>query len=190
MLTAIIIIGFLVVYAGDKSGVVWMIVETVRYLPEASVSILNGIDYTDDTPFSQNVYGAAKRLLTIRDAWSIFLEFPIMGVGFFAYSYHSPEFGTAENFYFQLLAETGLFGLSFFMIFLYLVSRYLGTGFQPGSFAYRYQIGFKGVFIAALVANLTGTLFYDQRIWGLFLFLSAIQIRLVLDHRRKVKQLK
>ena len=170
----------------SEAGVISMVVETAIFLPEASVLVLDGFDYSQDMGFSANVYGAAKRFLTVLDAFSTFLANPIMGVGFFGYSYHSPEFGTAENFYLQLLAETGFFGLLFFIVFLYLISRYFNNVFSPGSFEYRYQIGFRAVFYGVLIANLTGTIFYDHRIWGIFLFLSAIQIRLAVDHKLKL----
>lgn len=164
-----------------------MILETITYLPKAIPMLLEAEDYSESMGFSINVFGAAKRVLTILEAFKTFIESPFLGCGFFGFSYHSPQFGTAESFYAQMLAETGIVGFFLLLAFLVTVWRYTNTKFKADSFAYKYQIGFRGAFIAAIVANLTGTLFYDQRIWGLILVLAAIQIRLSREESQKQK---
>jgi len=189
-LATVVCFVLLIVIFGEfflKSGFGSMIYETITYLPRAIPLVIEAEDYSGSMDFSINVFGAANRALTIFEAFRMFIESPFLGCGFFGFSYHSLRFGTAENFFAQMLAETGAFGFTLLVIFLFSVWRYTKTHFKTGSFAYTYQIGFRGAFIASIITNLTGTLFYDQRIWGLFLVLIAIQIRLVRDERSRVK---
>jgi hypothetical protein len=125
----------------------------------------------------------------MREAFIVFLNFPLLGCGFFGFSYQAPELGTAESFYLQLLAETGIIGFGMLIMFLVKLWSYTKTEFHKGSFSYLYQIGFRGAFSAAIFANLTGTLFYDQRIWGLFLMLGAIQVKNVYSERTGQKNI-
>lgn len=173
----------------SKTGFGSMILETIVFLPRAIPMVLETQDYTESMGFSINVFGAAKRVLTILDAFKTFIESPVVGCGFFGYSFHSPHFGTAENFFAQMLAETGAIGGLLLISFLAFVWKHTRTNFMAGTFAYKFQRGFRGAFIVAIFANLTGTLFYDQRIWGLFLFLCAIQIRLVRDELSRLRSI-
>jgi hypothetical protein len=182
------IVVFIVFISETGFGV--RLIETVTYLPKAIPIVLQGQEYSHDMEFSINVFGAAKRILTVMEALYVFVEFPFLGCGFFGFSFYSPQFGTAECFYAQILAETGIIGFGLLFIFLFTVWKYTRTRYPIGTFAYKYQVGFRGAFVAALVANLTGTLFYDQRIWGLFLVLSAIQIRLAREEGQNVKSMK
>jgi hypothetical protein len=167
-----------------------MIKETVTRLPEAIPLALQYGEYSPDMDFSINVFGAAMRAVGIREAVMGFIQFPLFGVGFFGFSNYAPHIGTAENFFLQFLCETGIFG--FVGLFIYLRSIWLSTKmkFQENSFAGKYQRGFRSAFVALIIVNVTGTLFYDTRIWGLLLVLSAIQIRLVWDERRRLKDKK
>jgi hypothetical protein len=165
-----------------------LIKEIFSSLPDAISMALNYGEYTQDMGFSVNVYGAAMRLVGIREAFVGFIQKPIFGWGFFAFAAYAPNLGTAENFYMQFLCETGLIG--FFALFQYLrfIWKKTNTEFPLGSFPAKYQRGFRGAFIAFLIVNITGTLFYDTRIWGLMLVLSAIQIRFMLDEQKRVKK--
>lgn len=154
-----------------------MLAETVTELPAAIPLVFENQIYDESMGFSINVFGGAKRVITIAEAFKVFLKSPIFGCGFFGFSYQNPQLGTAENFFMQLLAETGSIGLMLFIWFLVNLWRQTAKDFKRGSFSDLYQKGFRGVFVAAIVVNMSGTLFYDQRIWGLFLMLSAIQIK-------------
>ena len=88
VLIAISLIIFSILFFSEVE-VIYTTIETVKFLPKATMLVLDGFIYSQDMGFSANVYGAAKRFLTWFNAFSIFLDNPIMGVGFFSFSYHS-----------------------------------------------------------------------------------------------------
>jgi len=178
VLGAIILVVFF-----SEWGFTQLILSTITYLPAAVPIVMETPVFHEAMGFDGNVFGAAMRFVAISEALRIFMESPLLGVGFFGFSQHSP-LGTAENFFAQILAETGIIGFTLFIIFLFHVWQCTKIKFKRETFAYKYQIGFRGVFVAGIIANLTGTLFYDTRIWGLFLVLSAIMIRLARDEYR------
>lgn len=182
LLTAIFMIFFSDYWLGP------MIKEMYLYLPEATTMALEVGEYTEGEGFSVNVYGAAMRLVGIREAFVGFMIHPISGWGFFTFSTFAPNLGTAENFYMQFLCETGLVGLLAFFQYLRCIWRNTNTKFAKGTFADKYQLGFKSAFVSFIIVNITGTLFYDTRIWGLMLVLGAIQVRLVMDEKKRIEK--
>lgn len=182
LLTSIVLVLgalFLVLFLPEW-GFTQLILSTITYLPAAIPIVMETPVFHEAMGFDGNIFGAAMRFVAIAEAIRMFLESPLYGVGFFGFSHHS-ILGTAENFFAQILAETGIIGFTLFIAFLFHVWQCTKIKFKRESFAYNYQIGFRGVFVAGIVANLTGSFFYDQRIWGLFLVLSAIMIRLARD---------
>jgi len=159
-----------------------MIIDTIDKLPDAMSIVKLGEPWNSSMGFNMNVYGAAMRWVAIKEAFRIFLDSPIFGVGFFGFSSAS-ILGTSENFYMQFLSETGIIGFGLLMMYFYYVWDKTKTKFLKGSFEDNYQIGFRSVFIVFLIVNFTGTLMYDTRIWGLLLILSAIQIYNVKKHK-------
>jgi len=169
--------GIFLVFFLPEWGFTRLLLSTVNYLPAAVPIVLAAPVFHEAMGFDGNVFGAAMRFVAVAEAFSVFMRSPLVGVGFFSFSHHSP-LGTAENFFAQMLAETGIVGFALLMVFLFQIWQYTKTEFHRESFAHKYQIGFRGAFVAGIVANLAGGFFYDQRIWGLFLVLSAIMIRL------------
>lgn len=170
--------GVLVVTMFANVGFVRMFRESMAALPRAIPLALAGVAYNPSMGFSINAYGAAMRFVGVREAARAFLKSPVVGWGFFGFSSYARQLGTAENFYFQFLSETGAVGFGLFLLLLVFLWRHTKRNSPAGTFAERFRIGFRGAFAAFLFVNLTGTLFYDQRIWGLFLVLAAIQVRL------------
>jgi len=176
--------GIIVLTLFPNIGFVYMFRETMTALPRAVPLALAYDVYSPAMGFSINAFGAAMRFVGAREAVRGFLKAPVFGWGFFGFSFYAPHLGTAENFFIQILAETGAVGLGLFLLFLLSLWRHTKTKFEDGSFAEKYRIGFRGAFAAFLIVNLTGTLFYDQRIWALLLVLGAIQVRLDREARR------
>jgi len=164
-----------------------MLKETFNNLPQAISMVFKYGEYSQDMGFSVNVYGAAMRAIGIKEAFVGFTQAPVFGWGFFGFATYAPVLGTAENFYMQFLCETGAIGLLALLIYFKTIWTSTKTKFLKDSFASKYQRGFRSAFVALLIANVTGTLFYDTRIWGLMLVLSAIQIRLALDHHKNTE---
>ena len=156
-----------------------MLIDTWTNLPEAIPVALAQGGYSASSEFTSNVLGAALRFVGIREAISGFLQAPVFGWGFFGFSNFAPQIGTAENFYLQMLTETGGIGFILLILFLWSVWATTRTEFPIGSFAQKFQTGFRAAFISLIVVNLTGTLFYDQRIWGLLMILTGVQLYLV-----------
>lgn len=185
VLTTIVIIGIIYFYYFPHVWLGPMIIETIYKLPDAISTIDTDYVYNTGMGYSMNVYGAAMRFFAIREGIELFLQAPVFGVGFFGFSSNS-ILGTAENFFIQILCETGIVGLCLLVFYLKKVWGYTNTQFRKDSFEYKYQKGFRGAFIVFIIVNMTGTLFYDTRIWGLMLILAAIQIRLVRDEKSRV----
>jgi O-antigen ligase len=152
-----------------------MIIDTIYKLPSAISVVTLGDGWSSSMDFNTNVYGAAMRFVALKEAFRIFLSSPIFGVGFYGFSSAS-ILGTAENFYMQFLSETGIIGLALLIRYYYYLWRKTKTKFPIGSFEDNFQIGFRSAFIVFLIVNMTGTLMYDTRIWGLMLILGAIQV--------------
>jgi hypothetical protein len=173
----------LFIYFPDR-WLIPMIKETITKFPEALYYALQDKPYNQTMGFSVNVYGAAMRIVGIKEALLGFLNYPFFGGGFFTFSFYN-KLGTAENFFFQFLFETGITGITLFIILLKIVWKTTKLKHIANSFAGYYQKGFRSAFIGFIMVNLSGTLFYDTRIWGLFIILSAIQVKLYINTKKK-----
>lgn len=151
--------------------------ETITGFHLAVPMALSGEAWSLSSNISATVLGAALRVAGMRDAWLLFLQHPGTGCGFYGYQYFGFGF-TPDNYFFQLLAETGLAG---FLLMVWFFSSLAGTlrMRQQDGFLESYRIGLMATLIAMLIVNLTGGIFYIQKIWGPFLMVAGVWLGLL-----------
>ncbi len=126
-----------------------------------------------------HVSGSLERYSMWNDTLSYISQSPLIGHGFRAtrWSKGLSEYFTADSYYLELVADTGLIGLLFFSAFLFILAR---SSFRlcrlvgRETFLGKFSIGYNGAFIGVMIANLVGSFFMAQRIWGVFILLSAL----------------
>lgn len=118
------------------------------------------------TPGSSEAYSSLVRMFSWRAAWDVFLQHPLLGVGYVSFHFVSSEYnqlrlvlGTAESFYLEVASGMGVVGLiSVALIFLAL--RRMGAVARsvspPGSWGDRLGRMTLPFLLGTAVANLTG----------------------------------
>ena len=162
-------------FAFQETRIVVDLIETVTYLPQVIPMVLAGNYGSVEGGISLTVFGAAMRVVGAREALEIFLLNPVTGVGFFAYQYYTPLF-TADNYYLQTLAETGLIGAGIMVLFFGSLIKSAGRATRRSldSYAWKYRVGLLAMLVAMLVVNITGGIFYVQKVWGAFLIVCGV----------------
>ena len=164
------------------------IYELITKITDAIPLVLGGGGWSPSSDISASVFGAALRVAGARDAIIIFMDNPIIGYGFNAFQ-HYGLFFTPDNYYLQMAAETGLIGVLFFVLFMLELykSIKLSGKYVANKFVVNYRIGLTATIVAMLIVNLTGNLFYIQKVWGPFLIVCGIWYSLrkeiVLDNK-------
>jgi O-antigen ligase len=109
------------------------------------------------------------------DAYNLFKENPILGVGFDTYGFlgRVEDYGDTHNYYVEVLVETGLLGL---VLFLWLLKGMWGLGFSlarsaKDPFWASIGLGFVALISSAAVLNLFGDRWTYQQVTG-FLWVS------------------
>lgn len=170
------VIGIVLAFSIFKdTTIVTSIIETVTYLPQVIPMVLAGYYGSVEGGIPLTVFGAAMRLVGVREALEIFLYNPISGIGFAAYPYYATLFAP-DNYYLQILAETGLIGASFMILFFVslLKSMYNSIERSIDPYLWQYRLGITTTLIAMLIVNITGGIFYIQKIWGAFLIVCGV----------------
>ena len=119
--------------------------------------------------------GAMTRLDSIRSAWNVFLEHPLLGVGYSGFRNFSEEgFITPENYYMELLADTGIAGALVWLLYLGSLGRKLWfLKFSPSSGENNLAVDIFPGLVCLLATNLTGNNLMDPSLMILFLTLCA-----------------
>jgi len=149
----------------------------LRYIPQA-LPMLMGAD-VQAVGLQLNAQGGVHRLFLWGETIRFFTKSPLWGHGFRAtrWSKGPAAYFTADNYYLETLADTGLIGLALFIIFvgiLYKSSIRLYKLASENVFLRKYSIGYQAVFVGLMFINLFSSMFMSQKIWGIFILLSAI----------------
>jgi O-Antigen ligase len=150
--------------------------ETTVRVWEVVPLVLHGDNYLSGTSdASSTVFGAALRVVGIRNSLEMFATHPVTGYGFNAFQFFGSA-NTPDNYFLQILAETGLPGFGLLIMFLYtlVISTKPQGETSRDNFLSTYRIGFRGALIAMILVNLTGGIFYIQKAWGPFLIVAGI----------------
>jgi len=92
----------------------------VFYFTDLGNNIINRFGNIFYDAYSSDAQSALGRIDGILDGLDIFADNPVFGVGYGGYAFASGSgFVTSENYFVQLLAESGLVGLLLFLSFLY-----------------------------------------------------------------------
>lgn len=155
--------------------IVTSIIETVTYLPQVIPMVLAGYYGSAEGNIPLTVFGAAMRLVGVREALEIFFYNPVSGVGFAAYPYYAKLFAP-DNYYLQLLAETGLIGAGLMVLFFVSLTKSMcNPVVRPADlYLWKYRLGIITTMIAMLIVNITGGIFYIQKVWGAFLIVYGV----------------
>jgi len=133
-------------------------------------------------------YGASydERVATIDEAVQAWREHPVLGIGIGSYGPYTashpaymPRDGwrIVNNEYIEILSETGLTGLFFFILFIvWLMGRSLQAIKKArDEYLKAIMIGLSAAFVGILVQYLTFSTLYIMHIWFLVGFMIAVQ---------------
>lgn len=133
---------------------------------------------------SFNIYGgsvAARSILSRLSTWQeVVVQVPqhlLLGVGFGAYEKHFGYF-TPDNYYIEILATTGILG--FFLLTWMLYQIFINVSnwkLSRNTFLFAFKAAYLSSFIGFLIANITGSLFFNPRLLGLFWLLTGLIVQ-------------
>lgn len=100
------------------------------------------------------------------------------GLGSLRWRFAGDPLFTADNYYLELMADTGVIGLC---IFCFMLSRlYVGRmnrqSYATPSAVTNLLAGWRAIFWSILFINLTGNMFSSQTIWGMFAIIGGVAI--------------
>lgn len=149
----------------------------LAYIPQA-LPLLLGADL-QSLGLPLNAGGGVQRLFLWGEAFRFFMQSPIWGHGFRAtrWSMGPSAYFTADSYYIEILADTGLIGLIFFLFFagtLYMSAIRLYKLARGDAFLRKFSIGYQAAFVGLMFVNLFAGMFMSQKIWGIFILLSAL----------------
>jgi hypothetical protein len=167
------------------------------YLPQAEIfSSLSKVFYVMEA--LPVIFGGNLESIDVPDfAVSSFMRFslwfetigqimlnPIVGGGFRSLRclYGDSLNFTADNFYLETVADTGLIGLFLFTLFLSGIYKKIKTkgpgGCAHGPVVSNFLLSYRVIFWCILLINLTGSMFSTQTVWGTFVILSIVAMSL------------
>jgi len=149
----------------------------LRYIPQALPMLLGADLQSLGLPLSAG--GGVQRLFLWGETFRFFIQSPIWGHGFRAtrWSMGPSAYFTADNYYLEMTADTGLIGLILFLLFvgmLYMSAIRLYKFARENAFLRKFSIGYQAAFVGFMITNLLAGMFMSQKIWGIFILLSAL----------------
>jgi hypothetical protein len=183
-------------YALALKSLPWLIggVTAMSFIPVARTFFIEKVIFSFSEPHNVGM-SLVDRLYKNESGWKDFLAHPIFGSGLGTSGFYYPEFGPTEaridygfmpmplNEYIRLLAESGVFAVTFYGIFCFLYVRYLVRNRDLLSNAE--LLAFGGGFLGTLVAFNFTNLFNVYFVWVFIAFsLSLIQERRALQPER------
>lgn len=146
--------------------------------------VLAGDQWSSGSDVSSQVYGAALRVVGMRDSFYIFANNPLIGYGFNAYQYFGLN-NTPDNYILQTLAETGIVGFILMFLFFKLLVGLSVNSNKPDIciFVANSQKALLSILLAMIIVNSTGGIFYIQKVWGAFLMVCGILLAMVNDSK-------
>ncbi len=126
---------------------------------------------------------AAESITTRFFLWEqVILSMPehlFFGVGYGNFSSYFDDL-TADNYYIEVLATTGILGL---FLLVYMFSQIILYVYRAKAYRNTYYFSFRAAYLAAfvgiLVASMFAGLFYNPRVMGLFWFFTALMFRYI-----------
>ena len=117
-------------------------------------------------PGSFEAFSFFQRVYGWKTAWRVFLDQPLMGVGYLGFRFVSHHYNgfrivliTVENYFFEILVSMGVVGLAllvFVIVKLFQLGREVGRTAPPGTLAHHMARFHAPLVLGLLVANLTG----------------------------------
>jgi O-antigen ligase len=155
-----------------------------KFIAQAT-GIFTGASYTD-------------RADTMNQAWAMFKAHPYLGVGTgnFGpqaawYSLVTPEKGwlIVNSEFLEIMAETGIFGLAFFLLILLALFAKSIEAIQKakGSFLKAVMIGLLAAFIGVIIQYQTFSILYIIHVFFLFGLMMAVQNLILNETSDKIK---
>ncbi len=129
----------------------------------------------------EHVSGTFFRFTMWNETFNEILKSPIWGsgLGSLRWRFAGEPLFTADNYYFEIVADSGLIGLG---VFIYMLKKFYVRRLDLRALrgAPNVTINFlssaRAIFWAILLINFTGNMFSSQTIWGMFVILSCIAI--------------
>ncbi len=147
-----------------------------RYLPQA-LPLLFGADL-QSLGLPEIAGGGVYRLFLWGESFRYFIQSPLFGHGYRAtrWSEGIYRYFTADNYYLEMLSDTGIIGIAFLFFFLFHLykSAKMLSKYSTDHFIANFALGYQAAFIALLFINMTAGMFMAQRIWGTFILFSAL----------------
>jgi len=138
---------------------------------------------------------AGERLVLWEDAMNLFMRNPITGTGFetYRYMYRIERFRDTHNYFVKVLAETGIVGITLFLILLWKLIRLGLSLFVRGQTPLwsGLGLGFVALMFSLMVANCFGDRWTYQQVDGyLWILLGCVMTGLrITDELQKNKVL-
>ena len=160
----------------------------LRYIPQA-LPMLLGASF-ESTGLPPTAGGGVARLSLWGETIRFFAQSPLWGHGFRAtrWSKGALDYFTADNYFLEILTDTGLIGLILALLFLgalYTSAIRLYRLAGENIFLQKFSIGYLGAFVGLMVINLFAGMFMSQKIWGIFILLSAVLCNQLHRERRR-----
>jgi O-antigen ligase len=123
-------------------------------------------------------HSAAARMDLWEEAMQVFRADPIFGTGFNTYKYesHVGGYGDTHNLFVKVLVETGLVGLTIFLLILYRLFRMGWRLYRSATdpFYRSIGLGFAALMITAVIGNLFGDRWMYYQITGYTFAFAAL----------------
>jgi hypothetical protein len=162
----------------------------LRYIPQALPMLLGAS--LESLGLPPTAGGGVKRLYLWGETLRFFAQSPLWGHGFRAtrWSKGVTVYFTADNYYLEILADTGIIGLTLALLFfgtLYVsaVRLYRLARKRESIFLQKFSIGYLAAFVGLMMINLFAGMFMTQKIWGGFILLSAVLCNQLHRERRR-----
>lgn len=149
----------------------------LRYIPQALPMLVG--KSIESLGLPHRALGGVARFSRWGEALLLFYQSPLWGNGFRATRWSRGPTGyfTADNYYLETMADTGIVGLALALMFLgvlYACAIRLFKLSKDNVDLRAFAVGYQGALVAVVFVNIFAGMFMSQKIWGTFLVLSAV----------------